>query len=349
MRGKTNFTTDVKDIDKVFSLALDLARNDYDLHGEDGKMARKEDLENYLRERINKDILHGKTLFQAIRRNNILLYEIMEEIVNVGIGENVIDSPFMNEFAEVINRAFGEKSYFYSEGGLLTVSSFAGNHWDTNRQSLDVGEAITLPREWLYIHVYDDLERFLIGASSLERLMDKIYKSFNKYIQDRIYACFQNVAAAVPAEFSKTGNSEEAVGELVDLVQAAGGYSNITIAGTKGALRTLAGVVPDKTFAETQKEAKAMDGSIGNWEGNKLMVIPQTLKSGTFETALDNKKLYILGSDVKPIKVEIYGDTRTASDPEGKVRNDMSVDIQVQTAIGFGLVLPAYFGVFTFA
>ena len=77
--------------------------------------------------------------------------------------------------------------------------------------------------------------------------------------------------------------------------------------------------------------------------------IPQTLKSGTFETALDNKKLYILGSDVKPIKVEIYGDTRTASDPEGKVRNDMSVDVQVQTAIGFGLVLPAYFGVFTFA
>ena len=92
-----------------------------------------------------------------------------------------------------------------------------------------------------------------------------------------------------------------------------------------------------------------MNGSIGNWEGNKLMVIPQTLKSGTFETALDNKKLFILGTDVEPIKLDIYGDTRTSMDTEGTRRNDMSVDIQIQTAVGFGIVMPAYFGVFTFA
>lgn len=343
---KTNFNTDVE---KVFSLALDLARDDCDLRTEEGSLMKKKDMENYLREKINKDILHGRTLYQALRKNDTLIFEIIEEIVNIGIGEDVINSPFIDEFVEIKNRALGEKSAFYSEGGLLTVSSFAGNHWDTNRQLLDVGESITLPREWLYIHVYEDLERFLLGITTLDKMMDKIYKSFNKYIQDRIYACFQNVATAVPAEFSKTGNSEEAVGELVDLVQAAGGYDNITIAGTKGALRTLAGIVPDKTFAETQKEAKAMSGSIGNWEGNKLMVIPQTLKSGTFETALDNKKLFIMGTDVKPIKMEIYGDTRTFMDTEGKIRNDMSVDIQVQTAVGFGIILPSYFGVFTFA
>lgn len=343
---KTNFNTDVE---KVFSLALDLARDDCDLRTEEGSLMKKKDMENYLREKINKDILHGRTLYQALRKNDTLIFEIIEEIVNIGIGEDVINSPFIDEFVEIKNRALGEKSAFYSEGGLLTVSSFAGNHWDTNRQLLDVGESITLPREWLYIHVYEDLERFLLGITTLDKMMDKIYKSFNKYIQDRIYACFQNVATAVPAEFSKTGNSEEAVGELVDLVQAAGGYDNITIAGTKGALRTLAGIVPDKTFAETQKEAKAMSGSIGNWEGNKLMVIPQTLKSGTFETALDNKKLFIMGTDVKPIKMEIYGDTRTSMDTEGKIRNDMSVDIQVQTAVGFGIILPSYFGVFTFA
>ena len=330
-------------------MALDLARDECDLQTEEGKVMKKRDMENYLRDKINKDILGGKTLYQAVRRNNTLIYEITEEIVNVALSEDVINSPFMNEFVETRNRALGEVGSFYSEGGLLTVSSFAGNHWDTNRQLLDVGESFTLPKEWLYIHVYEDLERFLLGITTLDKLMDKIYKSFNKYIQDRIYACFQNVATAVPAEFSKTGNSEGAVGELVDLVQAAGGYDSITIAGTKGALRTLAGIVPDKTLAETQKEAKAMNGSIGNWEGNKLMVIPQTLKSGTFETALDNKKLFILGTDVKPIKLDVYGDTRTSMDTEGTRRNDMSVDIQIQTAVGFGIVMPAYFGVFTFA
>ena len=106
-------------------------------------------------------------------------------------------------------------------------------------------------------------------------------------------------------------------------------------------------MIPDKYFADSQKEAKANTGSIKEWEGNKLMVIPQTLKSGTFELALDDTKLFIMGGDVKPIKLEIIGDTRTDMDTTGKKYNDMSVDIQVQTLIGMGLVLPNYFGVFT--
>ena len=291
----------------------------------------------------------GATLYQAYRRNNIVMFEIIEEIVNVSIEENVIDSPFMNTFVEIKNRRLGDKTVFYSEGGLLSVATFAGNHWDTNRQAIDLGEEITLPKEWYFIHVYNELERFLLGITNLEKLIDKIYKSFNKAIQDRIYAMFQNVSNAIPAEFIASGNSEEAVGVLCDKVQAAGGYSNLIIAGTKGALRKLAGVVPDKYFADSQREAKANSGSISEWEGNSLLVIPQTLKSGTFELALNDNQLFIMGGDVKPIKMEIIGDTRTDMDTTGKKNNDMTIDMQIQTLIGLGMVLPQYFGVFTFA
>ena len=79
------------------------------------------------------------------------------------------------------------------------------------------------------------------------------------------------------------------------------------------------------------------------------MIIPQTLKSGTFELALDDSKLFIMGGDVKPIKLEFIGDTRTDMDTTGKKHNDMTVDIQLQTLMGIGLMLPQYFGVFTFA
>ena len=79
------------------------------------------------------------------------------------------------------------------------------------------------------------------------------------------------------------------------------------------------------------------------------MIIPQTLKSGTFELALDDSKLFIMGGDVKPIKLEFIGDTRTDMDTTGKKYNDMTVDIQLQTLMGIGLMLPQYFGVFTFA
>lgn len=329
---------------KTYNLALDLARNDFSVSGE----VSKRDLEESLRNTINNDILQGKTLYQAYRRNKTVLFEIIEEIVTTAIGENVLDSPFINEFVEVKNRALGDNTAFYSEGGMLSVASFAGNHWDTNRQSIDLGEEFTLPKEWYYIHVYDELERFLLGVASLDKLVDKVYKAMNKYIQDRIYAQFQNVANSVPAEFTASGNTEDAIGDLCDLVQAAGGYGSLTIAGTKSALRKLAGMVPDKMFADSQKEAKAASGSIGEWEGNKLMVIPQTLKSGTFETALDNKKLFIMGADVKPIKLEFIGDTRTV-EYNAQQTNDMTEGLQIQTQIGMGLLLPSYFGLFNLA
>lgn len=344
--AKTNFSVEEQ---KVFDLALDLARNDFSLHVDKEKVGRK-DLEDYLRDTINKDILKGATLFQAYRRNNIVLFEIIEEIVNISISNDVLDSPFVDSFVEVKNRALGDKTAWYSEGKtFLTVASFAGNHWDTNREALDNGEEFTLPKEWVYIHIYDELERFLLGITSLEKFTDVIYKSFNKYIQDRLYVQFQNVASAVPAEFSKTGNSEEAIGALCDLVQAAGGYTSLTIAGTKGALRKLAGIVPDKMFATSQKEAKAQTGNIGEWEGNRLMVIPQTLKPGTFELALDDSMLFIMGADVKPIKLEFIGDTRTQEVNDGRINNDMTMELQVQTCFGIGMMIPNVIGFFKFA
>ena len=333
---------------KVYDLTLDLARGDFSLHVDKDKVGRK-DLENYLRDTINKDILKGASLFQAYRRNNLVMFEIMEEIVNVTISEDVLNSPFIEAFVEIKNRLLGDKTAFYHEGGLLSVASFAGNHWDTNRQAIDLGEEFTLPKEWIYIHVYDELERFLLNITSLERLTDKVYKSINKYIQDRLYVQFRNVASVVPMDFVRSGNSEDAIGELCDLVQAAGGYDSLTIAGTKGALRKLAGIIPDKMFANSQKEAKAQTGSIGDWEGNNLMIIPQTLKSGTFELALNDSQLFIMGGDVKPIKLEFIGDTRTDMDTTGKKNNDMTIDIQIQTLMAIGMVLPPYFGMFNFA
>lgn len=342
---KVNFSADNQ---KIFDLALDLSREDFSVHIDSDKISKK-DLENHLRDTINNDILKGATLYQAYRRNNIVLFEIMEEIVNVTISEDVMNCPFIDAFVEVKNRYLGDNTAFYSEGGLLVVASHAGNHWDTNRQAIDLGTEFTLKREWIYIHVYEELERFLLGITPLEKLIDKVYKSISKYLADRLFAMFNTISDAVPVEFSKNGNSEEAIGDLVDLVQAAGGYGSITIAGTKKALRKFANIVPDKFFAESMKEAKNNTGSIATWEGNRLMVIPQTLKSGTFEFALDDSTLFILGGDTKPIKLEYIGDTRSDMDTTGKKNNDMTVDMQMQTCIGLGLQLPPYFGKFTLA
>ena len=343
---RVNFSADEM---KILDLVNDLAKGNFSLHVDKEKVGRK-DLEDYLRDKINNEILKGASLFQAYRRNNITLFEIIEEVVNITISNDLIEIPFIDNFVEFQNRALGDKTAWYSEGKTyLSVVSFAGNHWDTNREALDAGEEFTLPKEWVYIHVYDELERFLLNITSLERLTDVIYKSFNKYIKERVYMQFQNVMDVVPVEFTSNGNSEEAVGALCDLVQAAGGFSNLTIAGTKGALRKLAGIVPDKYFADSQREAKANSGTIGEWEGNKLMVIPQVLKPDTFELALDNDVIFVMGGDVKPIKLEFIGDTRTQEVRDGGINNDMTMELQVQTQFGIAMMLPEAFGFFRFA
>ena len=343
---RTNFSADEM---KVFDLANDLARGDFSIHVDKEKVSRA-DLENFLREKINDDILKGASLYQAYRRNNITLFEIIEEIVNLTISNDIMDVPFVDNFVEFKNRALGDKTAWYSEGkSYLSVASFAGNHWDTNREALDAGAEFTLPKEWVFVHVYDELERFLLNISSLEKLTDVIYQSFNKYIKERIYMQFQNVMDAVPDAFSAKGNSEEALGALCDLVQAAGGYSSLTIAGTKAALRKLGAIVPDKYFANSQREAKANSGNIGEWEGNRLMVIPQVLKAGTFELALDNDAVFVLGGDVKTIKLEWIGDTRTQEVRDGRINNDMTMELQVQTCFGMAMMIPEAFGLFRFA
>lgn len=343
---RTNFSANEME---VFNLANDLARGDFSIHVDKEKVTRA-DLEEFLREKINEDILKGATLYQAYRRNNITLFEIIEEIVNMTISNDIMEVPFVDAFVEFKNRALGDKTAWYSEGkSYVTVATFAGNHWDTNREALDAGEEFTLGKEWVYVHVYDELERFLLGIASLEKLTDVIYRSFNKYIKERIYVQFQSVMDVVPVEFSVKGNSEEALGNLCDLIQAAGGYSNLTIAGTKAALRKLGAIVPDKYFADSQREAKASTGTIGEWEGNRLMVIPQVLKQGTFELALDNDAVFVMGGDVKPIKLEWIGDTRTQEVRDGRVNNDMTMELQVQTCFGIGMMLPQCFGLFRFA
>ena len=341
--AKFDFTAEQK---RAFSLAADLVSGNYSLEGG----LTKKDLENHLRETINNDIFGGLTFKQALRRNKNTVYEVMEQITDIVVGENVLKSAFVDQFVEVKNRAFGDRTDWVTEGdSLLTVASFAGNHWDTNRQSFDSGEKFTLPSEWAFIHVYMEFERFMLGIESFDKLTTAITKSFEAFINERVFAQFHNIASAVPAEFVYNGNSEDAILELCEKLEVFGGYNNMIICGTQAALRKLDGVIPEVMIAESQREARALTGSFGIWNGYKLMRIPQVKKNDAFELALDNNKLFVIGADTKPIKLEYIGDTRAKMIDDEHVNNDLTLDLQVQTKFALGTLLPSYFGVIDLA
>lgn len=340
---KLNFTAEQN---RVFSLATDLVSGNYSLEGG----LTKNDLENHLRETLNKDIFGGLTFYQAIRRNKNTVFEVLEQITEIVVGENVLKSAFVDQFVEVKNRAMNDRTDWVTEGdSLLTVASFAGNHWDTNRQSFDSGEKFTLPSEWAFIHVYMEFERFMLGIESWGKLTSAITKSYEAFINERIFAQFHNIASAVPAEFVYNGNSEDAILELCEKLEVFGGYNNMIICGTQAALRKLDGVIPEVMIADSQKESRALTGSFGVWNGYKLMRIPQVKKNDAFELALDNNKLFIIGADTKPIKLEYIGNTRTKMIDDEHVNNDLTLDIQVQTKFAIGTLLPKFFGVVNLA
>ena len=331
---------------RVFSIVTDLVNGDY-TH-EEG--VTKTSLENHLRECINKDIFGGLNFRQAVRRNKHTVYEVMEQITDIVVGENVLKSAFVDQFVEVKNRVLNDRTDWVTEGdSLLTVASFAGNHWDTNRQSFDSGEKFTLPSEWAFIHVYMEFERFMLGIESFDKLTAAITKSFEAFINERVFAQFHNIASAVPSEFVYNGNNEEAILELCEKLEVFGGYNNMIICGTQAALRKLDGVIPEVMIANSQKESRALTGSFGVWNGYKLMRIPQVKKNDAFELALDNNKLFIIGADTKPIKLEYIGNTRTKMIDDEHVNNDLTLDLQVQTKFALGTLLPKYFGVINLA
>lgn len=334
----------------AFQIMRDLA-NPHFSYNVGGEAVTKAQLENTLRDTINNKMLEGKS-FRKVLRNPVVanqVFELIEELVDITVVEEIMACPFMEQFAEIRNLALGDKNEFYSEGGVVYAAEFSGNRWDTDRQQLDLGSKFSLKTHWIYVHVYDEFERFLLGYASMERLIDKMYKAINRYMKEHIYATFESAGTAVPAHLTASGNSQEQLITLMEQVSALSDTDTVRLAGTRLALAKLGAVLEDKYFADSQREALAATGSIANWMGAELVVIPQVLKAGSVsELALNNETIFVIAGDSKPIKVVYEGDTYTKMVTDNQVNNDMTFEAQIQTKVGFGLVLSEAFGKFTF-
>lgn len=331
----------------IFSLMRDLTSGDCSLEGG----LTRGDMEEHLRSKLKECLFtEGLKPRQALRRNQNTVYEIIEEMIDIVVAENVLKSPFVDQFVEVKNRVFGDRTEWVTEGdSLLTVASFASNHWDTDRQYFESGEKFTLGSEWAFVHVYMEFERFMLGIDAWDKLINAVTKSFEQFINERVFAQFHGVASAVPSEFIYNGNDEDTILELCEKLEVFGGYNNLTICGTQAALRKLGNILPIELLPEAAKEQRFLTGAYGVWNGYTLMKIPQVKKNDAFELALDNNKLFIIGTDTKPIKLEYIGDSRVKQITDEHVNNDLTLDYQVQTKFAIGTLLPEYFGMIELA
>lgn len=279
------------------------------------------------------------------------IFTIMETVLNTNLPLAWENSPFYDQFVETKNGALGDKNEFVVEdNSILVATSFAGNHWDTDRKKLPGNESFALKTEWFYIRLYDDFERFMKRAATIVDFINKMQKGMSNTIDNRVCTSFNGAGTYLPAAFQVTGTYDRMkMSELIQRVQQAV-QKNVVLAGSKTALASIAEGIDAKWIANSQKEEMATTGAVivNTGLGVKGVEIPQTFDRYSYNFAVDNKSILVLPDNEKFIKVYFEGDTR-ARELGMTDTHDQTIDTQIQTKVGVGCVFSNVFGKYTLA
>ena len=290
-----------------------------------------------------------KLSWRSWRNHKNEIFTIMEDVLNTNLPLAWENSTFYNQFVETKNGALSDKNEFIVEdNSVLVASRFAGNHWDTDRKKLHGKRSFSVDTEWFYVHVYDDLERFLKGIITLPDMVAKMQKAMQNSIDDRIFTAFNGAGTYLPAAFQVSGTYDRIkMTELIQKVQYAS-QKNVVLAGTKTALSAIADGINSDWISASQKEELATTGSVLKNTGLGVVgiEIPQTFVRGTYDFKVDNKSIYVLPDNEKFIKVYFEGDTR-ARELGSTDTHDQTIDTQIQTKVGVGCVFSNVFGKYT--
>jgi hypothetical protein len=245
-----------------------------------------------------------KLTYKNWRKHKTEIFEIIEEVLNITLPDAWNESAFYNELVEVKNFLLGQKNEFtVDDDSTLIVTRFSGNHWNTDRQKLPAGKTFSTTTDWYNIRVYDELERFLKGVQTVEKMFAKLQESLQKDIDARVYSAFNGAGTFLPSQFQESGAFvKDTMLDLVQKVQIASGKT-VRIAGTKQGLAALDSAIATQWLSEDMKNEKHTTGRIKVWEGINTVEIPQVFTKGTYDFKIDDKTLFVLPENYKPIKL----------------------------------------------
>ena len=295
---------------------------------------------------------------KAIKRNQQVLFDLIEEVVPNLLQTGWKDNPFFNEFVETKYLEIGDKNVFYTEDEtILTVSKVSGNHWDIDRQRLGKGASFSVETSWYGIAVYSEYERLLTGAEDFATFVTKLYEAVDRFVNESIHQAMLSAADQLPGgatgsgQWVKTGALDAAEKtkflQLIEDVQMATGM-DVVIMGTKTALSKLEGMQDINWVSEDMKVQRNTTGKIGYWEGIRLVEIKQGFRlNDTTSRLVDDKQLLIMPvGDNKFIKVVNEGQPEMRQVNDNTVNQDMTYDYRYMWKMGVGVQINLLFGVY---
>lgn len=298
---------------------------------------------------------------KAIRKNQQVLFDLIEEVVPNLLQSGWQDNPFFNEFVETRNIDIGDQNVFYTEDEtILTVSKVSGNHWDLDRQRLGKGTTFSVATSWYGIAVYSEYEKLLTGLEDFATFVTKLYEAVDRFVNESIYEAFVSAASELPGgaggagQWVKTGDlgdaTKDAFMTLIEDVQIATGM-DVVIMGTKAALSKLEGMQKIDWVSNEMKNERYTTGRLGYFEGTRLVEIKQGFKlNDTTHRLVDDKQLFIMPiGDNKFVKVVNEGQPEMRQVQDNVTNQDMTYDFRYMFKIGVGVQIGLRFGVWNIA
>lgn len=359
-RVRDVFENDEAQFSAFNKLMLDTANNTL----EDGISAKDASakLVSMFKQAIGVDENSTKSeIRKAIRKNQQVLFDLIENVVPNLLQTGWQDNPFFNEFVETRHIDIGDKNVFYTEDEtLLTVSKVSGNHWDIDRQRLGKGASFSVETSWYGIAVYSEYERLLTGAEDFSTFVTKLYEAVDRYINESIYQAMLSASAQLPGgatgsgQWVKTGALDMAEKatfmKLVEDVEMATGM-DVVIMGTKSALSRLEGMQDIQWVTEDMKVSRNTTGRIGYFEGIRLVELKQGFRlNDTTKYLIDDKQLFIMPvGDNRFIKVVNEGEPEMRQVNDNTTNLDMTYDYRYMWKMGVGVQIGLLFGVYNIA
>lgn len=304
--------------------------------------------------------MNPKDRRRAWKANKDAWFSVVEDTIDLRISTGFDGSEWFNDLVETKNIANGDRQDFYSEHDvILAVSKVGTSHHDLILQRIGADQPISVPTARYAIKIGEDINKYLLGQTDWSKMIDAIAKAYVKKVYELITSQLSNLSTLLPAALVGSGalnsTNKPAFDEIIEAVSAANDGADVIIMGTKLALKKITGLADVNWAAKMQRDSVAETGTIGIYEGTRLVEIPQRFSDKTFASnkkmMSDNQLIFMpVGYNDKPIKFIDEGSTEineVTSKGEQNGRWDDLMSYEVQRQFGAGIVLGSYLGEWT--
>lgn len=342
-------------------LTYDLNHNPNEIYDEEGNKISKKEANDAVRKFVFaimglNEHSTKRDRKRAMDRHGIELFEVMEEEIDIKVETGFRESEFFNNYVEQRNLSRGDSQEFWTnEKVILSVTKISGDHHDFTLQRLGSGESYTVTTSVYGIAVGTDIDLYLAGRYDWAKLTDQCAAAFVRKVQNDIYAEMMNAGKKLPAQFQGTGalstTTKDKLDTLLEDVSLANDGAQVVIMGTRTGLQQFQKLMDVDWITDDQKRDVATMGRLGYYGPYTLVELPQRFAlNDTTKKLLDPKTLFIMPQvEDKFIKFVDVGETEIYEVNEKGARMDDTMKYEVQRAMGVGVQIGRYFGVWTLA